>query len=110
MDAIHHPIGAPAVRIARLATLVLSLASTTLGAQRPKPAIYTPGNLTAHQQLTRDIYKELIEIQSGVTTGNVTTAAVAMAKRLRDAGIPDSDIFVGGPRPDKPNVVARIRG
>jgi acetylornithine deacetylase/succinyl-diaminopimelate desuccinylase-like protein len=99
------------VRIARLASLVLALAaSNALGAQRPKPAIYTPGNLTAHQQLTRDIYKELIEIQSGVTTGNVTTAAVAMAKRLREAGIPDSDIFVGGPRPDKHNVVARIRG
>jgi acetylornithine deacetylase/succinyl-diaminopimelate desuccinylase-like protein len=33
-----------------------------------------------------------------------------MAKRFRDAGIPDSDIFVGGPLPNKHNVVARIRG
>lgn len=33
-----------------------------------------------------------------------------MAKRFRDAGVPAADIFVGGPRPDKHNVVARIRG
>jgi acetylornithine deacetylase/succinyl-diaminopimelate desuccinylase-like protein len=33
-----------------------------------------------------------------------------MAKRFREAGIPESDIFVGGPRPEKHNVVARIRG
>jgi acetylornithine deacetylase/succinyl-diaminopimelate desuccinylase-like protein len=33
-----------------------------------------------------------------------------MAKRFREAGIPDSDIFVGGPRPEKFNVVARIHG
>jgi acetylornithine deacetylase/succinyl-diaminopimelate desuccinylase-like protein len=52
----------------------------------------------------------LIEINTGVTSGNVTTAAVAMAKRFREAGIPDADVFVGGPRPDKHNVVARLRG
>jgi acetylornithine deacetylase/succinyl-diaminopimelate desuccinylase-like protein len=33
-----------------------------------------------------------------------------MAKRFREAGIADSDIFVGGPRPEKHNVVARIHG
>ncbi len=72
--------------------------------------VYTAGALKPHQQLARSIYKELIEINTGVTTGNVTTAAVAMAKRFRDAGIPEADIFVGGPRPEKHNVVARIRG
>jgi acetylornithine deacetylase/succinyl-diaminopimelate desuccinylase-like protein len=91
-----------------LAACAAALA-TPLSAQQRSP-VYTPGKLTADQQLARDIYKELIEINSGVTTGNVTTAAVAMAKRLRDAGIPESDIFVGGPRPEKHNVVARIRG
>ena len=73
-------------------------------------AVYTAGALTAQQQLTREIYRELVEINSGVSTGNVTTAAVAMAKRFREAGIPEADIFVGGPRPEKHNVVARIRG
>jgi acetylornithine deacetylase/succinyl-diaminopimelate desuccinylase-like protein len=86
------------------ASLVLAAQA---GAQSP---VYTPGSLNADQQKAREIYKELIEINSGVTLGNVTTAAVAMAKRFREAGIPESDIFVGGPRPDKHNVVVRIRG
>jgi acetylornithine deacetylase/succinyl-diaminopimelate desuccinylase-like protein len=78
-------------------------------AAQQKP-VYTPGSLTAQQQLTREIYRELVEINSSVSTGNITTAAVAMAKRFREAGIPEADIFVGGPRPEKHNVVARIRG
>jgi acetylornithine deacetylase/succinyl-diaminopimelate desuccinylase-like protein len=78
-------------------------------AEAQKP-VYTPGALTPHQQLTREIYRELIEINSSVTTGNITTAAVAMAKRFREAGVAEADIFVGGPRPEKHNVVARIRG
>ncbi|MDP1859980.1 MAG: M20/M25/M40 family metallo-hydrolase [Gemmatimonadaceae bacterium] len=93
----------------RFFVVALVALALPLGAQQ-KAAIFTPGSLTAHQQLTRDIYKELVEINSSVTTGNITTAAVAMAKRFKDAGIPDADIFVGGPRPEKHNVVARIRG
>jgi acetylornithine deacetylase/succinyl-diaminopimelate desuccinylase-like protein len=76
-------------------------------AQRP---VFNAASLNADQQLARAIYKELIEINSSVTTGNITTAAVAMARRFREAGIPESDIFVGGPRPEKHNVVARLRG
>src|SRR5262245_19118234 len=86
------------------------LAATTAAAQAPRASVYTAGRLNPNQQLARDIYKELIEINSGVTTGNVTTAALAMAKRFRAAGVPDSDIFVGGPRPDKHNLVVRIHG
>jgi acetylornithine deacetylase/succinyl-diaminopimelate desuccinylase-like protein len=88
-------------------TLLLALSTTAAGAQAP---VFTPGTLQPHQQLARDIYKELIEINTGVSTGNITTAANAMARRFRDAGIPEADIFVGGPRPEKFNVVARIRG
>ncbi len=91
-----------------VALLVLTVFSVPATAQRP--SVYRAAALTAHQQLTRDIYKELIEINTAVTTGNVTTAAQAMARRFRAAGIPESDIFVGGPRPEKHNVVARIRG
>jgi acetylornithine deacetylase/succinyl-diaminopimelate desuccinylase-like protein len=91
-----------------LAALSVSLA-LPLGAQTRAP-VYTPGALNANQQLAHDIYKQLIEIQTGVATGNITLAANAMAKRFRDAGIPERDIFVGGPRPEKFNVVARIHG
>lgn len=92
----------------RLVALLIA-ATTTASAQGAKP-VYTPGALTPQQEFTRGIYKELVEINTGVTTGNITTAAQAMAKRFRDAGIPDADIFVGGPRPEKHNVVARVRG
>ena len=95
--------------LAALASLCVVLASD-VPAQQPGSRFYRPGALTPDQQLAREIYKELIEINTGVTTGNVTTAAVAMAKRFRDAGIPEADLFVGGPRPEKHNVVARIRG
>lgn len=95
---------------ATLAALALLPARPTPLAGQRRPAVYTPGALAAHQQLAREIYEELVEINTGVTTGNITTAAVAMAKRFRDAGVPEADIFVGGPRPEKHNVVARLRG
>src|SRR3954464_14266079 len=93
-----------------IATAVLLSGSLALplAAQRG-PAIFT-GNLTSNQQLAHDIYKELIEINSGMKPGNVPLAANAMAKRFRDAGVHESDIFVGGPVPEKYNVVARIHG
>ncbi len=95
--------------IAACAVLPLVLAS--VAAAQPTPSkVYTPGKLTPSQQVAHDVYKELVEINTSVTTGNVTNGAVAMAKRFREAGIPDSDIFIGGPRPDKHNVVARLRG
>ena len=83
--------------------------SSTASAQSREP-VFNPAAPTAQQQLAREIYKELVEINTGVETGNITTAAKAMAVRFRAAGIPEADIFVGGPRPEKHNVVARIRG
>jgi hypothetical protein len=60
-----------------LAAVALSLA-LPVGAQRRTP-IYTPGSLEPNQQLAHDIYKELIEINTGMTTGSVTPAANAAA-------------------------------
>lgn len=95
--------------LTRGAALAVALLPAALSAQAAS-SVYRAGQLNADQQLARNIYKELVEINTGVTTGNITTAAVAMAKRLREAGIPEADIFVGGPRPEKHNLVARIRG
>jgi acetylornithine deacetylase/succinyl-diaminopimelate desuccinylase-like protein len=64
----------------------------------------------SERQLARDIYKELIEIRSGYTTGATTPAAEAMAARLRAAGFPEADIFVGGAIPTKANLVVRYHG
>ena len=99
----------PFVR-ATLSSLVFLAFTSSLPGQTSGAAIYTPGRLTSTQQMARDIYKELVEINTSVTTGNITNAALAMAKRFRAAGIAESDIFVGGPRPERHNVVARLRG
>ena len=48
------------------------------------------------KQLAQDIFKELIEINTTDSVGNVTTAAEAMAKRLRDAGFAEGDVKVAG--------------
>jgi acetylornithine deacetylase/succinyl-diaminopimelate desuccinylase-like protein len=65
---------------------------------------------TADQQLAHDIYKEFIEIKSGYTTGATTPVAEAAAARLRRAGFPDSDIYIGGASPTKANLVVRYHG
>jgi acetylornithine deacetylase/succinyl-diaminopimelate desuccinylase-like protein len=62
------------------------------------------------QKLAHDIYKELVEIQSGYTTGSTTPVANAVAARLKAAGFPASDIFVGGAAPNKFNIVVRYHG
>jgi len=77
-------------------------------------AICAPGGRTQGQdqtkQLSRDIFKQLIEINTTDSVGNVTTAAEAMAKRLLDGGFAEADIRVAGPNERKKNLVARFRG
>jgi acetylornithine deacetylase/succinyl-diaminopimelate desuccinylase-like protein len=64
----------------------------------------------SEQQLAREIYKEMVEIKSGYTTGATTPIAEAAARRLKAAGFPDADIFVGGAIPTKANLVVRYHG
>jgi len=64
----------------------------------------------ANRQLTFDIYKQLIEINTTESSGNMTTAAEAMAKRLLDAGFSPDDVKVLAPEPRHGNLVARLRG
>src|SRR3954462_3431640 len=61
-------------------------------------------------KLAHDIYKELIEINTTDSAGNTTTAAQAMAARLKAANFPAADVQVLGPDPRKGNLVARYRG
>jgi acetylornithine deacetylase/succinyl-diaminopimelate desuccinylase-like protein len=62
------------------------------------------------RHLSREILKQLIEINTTDSVGNVTTSAEAMAKRLRDAGVSDNDIVVAGPNDRKKNLVVRFHG
>jgi len=60
--------------------------------------------------LAHDIFKQLIEINTTDSVGNVTTASEAMAQRFRDAGFPEGDIRVLGPNDRKKNLVVRLHG
>jgi acetylornithine deacetylase/succinyl-diaminopimelate desuccinylase-like protein len=65
---------------------------------------------TPPQKEAREIFQQLIEINTTDSVGNVTTAAEAMAARLRAAGFPDADIKVAGPTDKKKNLVLRYHG
>ncbi|MGA3344938.1 MAG: M20/M25/M40 family metallo-hydrolase [Terracidiphilus sp.] len=60
--------------------------------------------------LAREIFKQLIEINTTDTPkGNVTTATAAMQQRFLDAGFPAEDVHLLGPDPRKQNLVVRLR-
>jgi len=66
----------------------------------------------AARQLSRDVFRELVEINTTDSTGDNTKAAEAVAKRLLAAGFPMGDVKVLIPegRRNKGNLVARLRG
>jgi len=64
----------------------------------------------ATRQMARDIFKQLIEINTTDSVGSTTDAAEAMAAWLRGAGFVGDDAQVIGPNPRKGNLVARIHG
>jgi len=73
-------------------------------------AIVAASGLLPHQELAREILKELIEINTTDSVGDNTAAAQAMADRLLAAGFPAEDVQVLGPVERKGNLVARYRG
>jgi acetylornithine deacetylase/succinyl-diaminopimelate desuccinylase-like protein len=86
-----------------------------LAARLPLGLILVSGAFCAdldgtYRQLSHDIFKQLIEINTTDSIGSTTVAAEAMAKRLRDAGFPAKDVVVLGPNPRKGNLVARLHG
>jgi acetylornithine deacetylase/succinyl-diaminopimelate desuccinylase-like protein len=65
----------------------------------------------ADRLLARDIYRELIEINTTDSLGNTPIAARAMARRLLAAGFSTADVRVLiGPDQKHGNLVARYRG
>jgi len=92
----------------RTSFIALTIAAASLASARLSGA----QSLDANQQLARDIYKELIEINttSDADPGGTTQAAEAMRKRLLSAGFPEGDVQVLSSGPRDGNVVARLRG
>jgi acetylornithine deacetylase/succinyl-diaminopimelate desuccinylase-like protein len=94
--------------MSRPTVIASMLVASVASAQPPSASRAMPTE--QDQQLARAIYKEIIEIQSGYTTGATTPVAEAVARRLRTAGFDERDIFVGGAAPNKMNLVVRYRG
>jgi acetylornithine deacetylase/succinyl-diaminopimelate desuccinylase-like protein len=65
--------------------------------------------LTPHQELAREIYRELIEIDTTHERGSTTRAAEAVRERLRAAGFAPEDMSLLEPAPNKGNLVVRLR-
>src|SRR5881396_1164424 len=70
-----------------------------------------PRSLSLNDQRARDIFEQLININTTGSSGSTTVAANAMAQWLLRAGFPAADVQVIGPDSSKNhNLVARFRG
>jgi acetylornithine deacetylase/succinyl-diaminopimelate desuccinylase-like protein len=76
-------------------TAVACLGSSAIGAQARDEAAF------------RDLYKELVEINTTRSVGSCTQAAEAMRTRLAAAGVPDDDMRIVAP-PERPKDGALI--
>jgi acetylornithine deacetylase/succinyl-diaminopimelate desuccinylase-like protein len=90
----------------RLPAILLSTALASVTLVRGAAA----KGLSPQQQFARDVYQELIEINTVTATGDTAKAAEAMAARLRTAGFPEEDVHAFSPAPRKGNLVARLSG
>jgi acetylornithine deacetylase/succinyl-diaminopimelate desuccinylase-like protein len=66
--------------------------------------------LNADQQLARDIYQELVEINTSQSVGDTYQAAQAMAARLKAGGFSNADVRTFQTAPKRGNLVARLHG
>ena len=75
-------------------------------------AVPSGAQSTPHEKLAREIYKELVEINTVDSVGSVTKAVEALATRFRAAGFPEGDVHVLIPpgAPTKGNLVVRYHG
>lgn len=65
--------------------------------------------LSPQQLQAKEIYRQLVEINTTHSVGDTTLAAQAMADRLIKAGLPKEDVRVLVEVPRKGNLVARLR-
>jgi acetylornithine deacetylase/succinyl-diaminopimelate desuccinylase-like protein len=82
------------------------LLAVLLGAA-PARAQYVPSSFDTEH---REIFRELVEINTSPEGGRVAPAAQAVARRLATAGFPAADVEVIGPTTSCVNVVATLRG
>jgi acetylornithine deacetylase/succinyl-diaminopimelate desuccinylase-like protein len=98
------------LRHLRLRDLTLGCALAAMLAAGGLLARASAAELTPQQRAFREIYTELVEINTTDSVGDTVKSAEAMAARLRAGGIPPADIRVISSGPRKGNMVARLRG
>ena len=64
----------------------------------------------AHEARAKEIFKQLVEINTTHSVGDTTKAAEAMAARFKAAGFVDADVRVLGPSAKRGNLIVRYRG
>lgn len=96
-------------RIVTLLAIALSLSACDEMAGGAK-LVQVVDPLDEHQALARDIFRELVEINTTDSVGDNTVATEAVARRLLDAGFAEDDVEVLAPAPRKGNLVARLHG
>jgi acetylornithine deacetylase/succinyl-diaminopimelate desuccinylase-like protein len=81
----------------------LGLAAATASADE------RPASPPEVQRLARDVFADIVGIDTTHAAGSARVVS-ALEARFRAAGFQDADLWVGGPRPDKMNIVVRLRG
>jgi len=90
------------MKIRHLFPLSLAFAVASADAQQP---------LDANKAEARDIFREIIGINSAWKAGSTSPVARAIARRFLDAGFPAKDVVVIGPAGDKDSsVIVRYEG
>jgi acetylornithine deacetylase/succinyl-diaminopimelate desuccinylase-like protein len=90
------------IRLAACAALAAVAVDTATGAEADA--------LNSQQRFAREVYQELVQINTTASAGDTLKAAQAMAARLKTAGFPDEDIHVFATAPRRGDLVARLRG
>ncbi|MGQ0639343.1 MAG: M20/M25/M40 family metallo-hydrolase [Gemmatimonadaceae bacterium] len=81
-----------------------------IAALLPASANAQLGAKTKWDTLARDLFKELVEINTTHSVGDTHQAALAMAARVKSAGFADSDVVVINNADKKGNLLVRLRG
>ena len=90
-------------------TKFLKLVATTLTLMTTHFSLAVEIN-AEEKALVFDIYKELVETNTTNSVGDNTLAAKRVKSRLLAAGFDEGDLFIGGQKTRKGNIVARLRG
>ena len=94
-----------------LPSLISGTAFVCFGLSAMGQSAPLPSATPAERAEAREIFKQLIEINSTDTPkGSVTAVSAAMEKRFLDAGFAKEDVHLLGPDPLKQNLVVRLRG